>query len=169
MKKNILLSLCLLMFSGTTVFAHGIQVESSFQYPQATVKFHFSKSSPVANANVSVYYFDTEELYISGTTDKNGVFVFMPDAPGKWTLKIDDGMGHRKTEVITIDDEMFESDTPVEPIKSEEDNDCAHAHGHDDHHHHDHCHIPMIYKIIFGLAIMFGITGIWYGLKARKK
>lgn len=28
--------------------------------------------------------------------------------------------------------------------------------------------IPILYRIVFGLSIIFGITGIWYGLTARK-
>jgi hypothetical protein len=169
MRKTIFLSFCFLCLSVTIAMAHGIQVDYSLKYPQATLKFSFSKSSPLAHADVSVYSVETDELYISGKTDKNGEFVFMPDIPGDWTVKVDDGMGHRKTAVITIESDFFESDTIVQSTVKEHihSDDCAHSQ--DQNHHHDHAHIPMVYKIIFGLALIFGITGVWYGLKARKK
>lgn len=164
MKKLALLCIIFSMFL-CKVNAHGIHIDYSFDYPVAKLNVYFSKTSPVRNADVSVFAPDSEELFISGKTDNDGNFEFNPSVPGNWTVKVDDGMGHRRTSVINIAD--FSPETEVEEVQVVEED---HAHfDSDHHHHHDNCHIPMIYKLIFGLAIIFGISGFWYGLKSRKK
>ena len=156
--------------------AHGIYIDYSFDYPLASLNIYFSKASPVVDANVSVYSPNSGDLYISGKTDENGNFGFQPDVPGKWTVKVDDGMGHLKTTVIDIED--FSAQIVSEPAHSREhdhshDTGHEHNHSHEQPHEHDHANvysnIPVIYKIIFGLSLIFGIAGIWYGLSARKK
>jgi hypothetical protein len=163
MKKLFLISM-IVSICFTNVNAHGIHVDYSFQYPNAKVHVYYSKTSPVANAEISVFAPGSDEIFVSGKTDKEGNYEFTPDVPGNWTVKVDDGMGHRKTAVISIED--FSSEIEPEEGETIEEH---HTHEHQGNHHHDHCHIPLVYKIIFGLALIFGFTGFWYGLKARKR
>jgi hypothetical protein len=153
------------------VSAHGIHIDYSFNFPVVSLDIYFSKSSPLVNAGVEVFSPLSGELFVSGKTDENGNFEFNPDGPGQWTVKVDDGMGHRKQLVITIED--FGDQLVSEPVQGEEKEGHSHdhAHVHDQHLENDsgECQIPVFYKILFGLAIIFGITGVWYGLKARKK
>jgi uncharacterized GH25 family protein len=163
MKKLILLSFILSLFV-CNANAHGVHVDYSFNYPVAKLNVYFSKTSPVKNADILIFAPDSDELFTSGKTDFEGNFEFEPNVPGDWTVKVDDGLGHRRTSVISIAD--FSPETEVEEVQVVEED---HTHIDSDHHHHDNCHIPMIYKLIFGLAIIFGISGFWYGLKSRKK
>jgi len=172
MKKSVTL---LVFFFALGLFnhvsAHGIHIDYSFKYPSVSLNIYFSKTSPVVDAEVSIFSPGSGDVFVSGKTDKDGHFAFNPDVPGEWTVKVDDGMGHRKTVVIAIED--FSDQLVSGPVHAEEEE--AHSHDqpqiHD--HNHDHengqGHIPLVYKIIFGLSLIFGITGVWYGLKARKK
>lgn len=151
------------------VSAHGIHIDYSFKYPSVSLNIYFSKTSPVVDAEVSIFPPGSEELYFSGKTDKDGNFEFNPDVPGDWTVKVDDGMGHRKTVVINIED--FSDEWVSETVHAEEEDVHSHDHTiiHDHDHENEHFHIPLVFKIIFGLSLIFGITGVWYGLKCRKK
>ncbi len=177
MKKTVLLFFVIIAFSALKhASAHGIHIDYSFDHPLVSLKFYYSKSSPVANADVSILSPNSEELYISGKTDESGNFEFEPDEPGKWTVKVDDGMGHLKTTVIDIEDLSAQLvSEPAHTGDHDHSHDTGHEHGHSHEPTHDHDHasdyseIPLIYKVIFGLSLIFGIAGIWYGLSARKK
>jgi len=177
MKKFVLLLFVFITLSALKhASAHGIHVDYSFDYPLVSLKFYYSKTSPLASADVSILSPNSGELYISGKTDEDGNFEFKPDVPGKWTVKVDDGMGHLKTTVIDIED--LSAQLVSEPAHTGDhdhshDTGDEHGHIHEPAHDHDHAsdysEIPLIYKVIFGLSLIFGIAGIWYGLKARKK
>lgn len=166
-----ILALLFALLSIDDVSAHGIHIDHSFDYPAVSLSIYFSKTSPVAGADVSIFSPASGELFVSGKTDKDGNFTFNPDVPGEWTVKVDDGMGHRKTVVIAIEDfsEQLVSETAHDEADGIHAHDPGHVHAHGHDHETGHCHIPLIYKIIFGLSLIFGATGTWYGLKARKK
>lgn len=178
--KNIVLLLFVFIASSTfkQASAHGIHIDYSYDYPLVSLKVYYSKTAPIVNADVSVFSPGSGELHISGKTDEKGNFEFRPDVPGKWTVKVDDGMGHLKTSVIEIEDLSAQVVSgPAHTHDHDHSHDTGHEHGHSHVQTHDHdpdnpydySEIPLIYKIIFGLSLMFGVAGIWYGLKARKK
>lgn len=170
MKKSIIpLVFFFALTSFNQVSAHGIHIDYSFKYPSVSLNIYFSKTSPVVNADVSIFSPGSQDLYFSGKTDKDGNFKFNPNVPGDWTVKVDDGMGHRKKAIIAIED--FSDQLVSETIHAEEEESHSHDHFivHDHDHENEHSHIPLVYKIIFGLSVIFGVTGVWYGLKARKK
>ncbi|MFO7615480.1 MAG: carboxypeptidase-like regulatory domain-containing protein [Bacteroidales bacterium] len=172
MKKTLILLVFLFaLTSFNHVSAHGIHVDYSFSYPSVSLNVYFSKTSPVVDADVSIFSPVSGDVFVSGKTDKDGNFAFNPDVPGEWTVKVDDGMGHRKTVLIAIED--FSDPLVSESVHNEGDeihsHDPGHVHDHDHDHITGHDQIPLVYKIIFGLALIFGLAGVWYGLKARKK
>ncbi len=171
MKKSLIISTLLILLYSTLAMAHSIRVDVNIQSPAVTIYAGFSKTNPIANAKVEVYAPETETPYQLGQTDINGNFAFLPNAFGEWQIKIDDEMGHARNTKINIPEDFFntnntgtESITKNVQIESEEENDTSH--------HHSHIaitEIPLIYKAIFGLALIFGITGILYGIKSNKK
>jgi uncharacterized GH25 family protein len=172
MKKQLFLfAIFCVMNAFSIVSAHGIHIDYSFNYPVVSLEIYFSKTSPLVNAGVEVFSPHSGELFVSGKTDKNGNFEFSPDGPGDWTVKVDDGMGHRKKLVITIED--LKDQLASEQGQADESGQHSHDHALVPDHHHENgpgeCQIPVFYKILFGLSVIFGVTGIWYGLKARKK
>lgn len=43
---------------------------------------------------------------LTGTTDRNGCFLFLPDAIGTWKVSVEDGMGHAITREIVFDGQV---------------------------------------------------------------
>jgi len=172
MKKTILLSVISLILSTHHLLAHGITVQTEINPPFVIVKAHFSPTSPIVNGSVEVFAPEATTAFQKGRTDTKGHFVFSPDKTGEWKVIIDDERGHKRTAVLLIEENFFSNNTEKAETFINADNDtlCAHAEANNHHHHHSHLEdIPMIYKIVFGLALIFGITGIFYGIKSRKK
>jgi nickel transport protein len=175
MKKSLIISTLFVLFYSTLAMAHSIRVDMTLKSPAVTIYAGFSKTKPIANAKVEIYAPEAETHYQTGKTDINGNFAFLPNTFGEWKIKIDDEMGHVRNTSISIPKEFFHSDdaehetdinsiSKVVQIETEEEIET--------HHHHSHTaitEIPLLYKAIFGLALIFGITGILYGYKANQK
>ncbi|MGM0428271.1 MAG: hypothetical protein ACQEQ7_13655 [Thermodesulfobacteriota bacterium] len=85
----------------------------------------------------------------TGRTDRNGRFCFFPDGPGDWEVIVDDGIGHRLTLVVPVDERFLQNgqiqtDAPTRNAISK----------------------PA--KALMGLCIIFGISGCLLWWKARK-
>ena len=158
-----------LVITGIPVFGHGISIETTEMPPAVRLKASYSGGNEISGISIKIYPPGTKELYQQGKTDIHGHFSFTPDTQGNWTLLADDGMGHKKEVQLTLSPAFFESDEeePTEEILSEQlpneesavkDPEVYTAAG-----------IPVFYRIIFGLSIIFGLTGIVFGLLSRKK
>lgn len=162
MKRIIIILVLLNAFTGS-VFAHGVHINYSEDFPFITIIASLSGNQPMKNAEVNILHSDGDQIFQSGTTDPSGRFVFIPEKPGVYAVNVDDGMGHRKSIELAVKESFFgaedsdqETDVSISIESSEID------------HHHEHYHIPLLYKVIFGLSLIFGITGIWYGLRKQK-
>ncbi len=158
MRKTIVAVLFLCIAVNMSVMGHAIRFDVTEHPPVVKVHAYFSATSPLINAKVEVFAPGTEEVYQTGRTDQAGFFVIVPVGPGEWVVTFDDERGHRGRTVINVTDDFFGDDPsetaaiapPVEaPVKIAND-------------------IPLAYRVIFGLALIFGITGVYYGIKARK-
>lgn len=135
--------------------AHAIRFTVNQEPPAVIVQAAFSRTAPLADASVEIFAPGSEVPYQKGSTDKQGYFSFLPNETGTWKVSVDDGMGHYDMIAISISSEFFTreeiiiaGDTEIQQIT--------------------HDAIPVAYKIIFGLALIFGLTGIMYGIKAKK-
>ena len=166
MKKSILLCLVSIFGISAVTMAHSINFETEKHAPLVTVKAFFSRTSPLVNASVMIYAPDETQPYQTGRTDRAGYFAFMPDAVGNWTFTIDDERGHKDRLVISIDQVFFygndeiEGETGAYPGAGESEKQVTGVVVEKN--------IPYVYRVIFGLAVIFGITGIFYGIKARQ-
>jgi len=154
-KTALLITLSLLISTGSAL-AHGVNVETSFQGGVVIVRSSFSPAQPLIDAPVTIYSpADRENAWQTGSTDKTGHFAFVPDAEGEWTFVVDDRKGHMKRTAITVLSDMPEEEeiTEDEIVESTE----TSGNG-----------LSKIHKIITGFSLIFGITGIFYGLKARQ-
>lgn len=145
--------------------AHGIHVEPSFAPPSVVVFSGYSETQPMKGASVKVYSpADLSVPFQTGTTDMNGKFSFVPDIAGEWIFSVDDQKGHMEKASVAVAPlfinpaadtlvTMQQAKAPVEELAAE------HTHEHE---------IPLGYKIITGLSLIFGITGIFYGLRSKK-
>ncbi|TVR68848.1 MAG: hypothetical protein EA408_13105 [Marinilabiliales bacterium] len=151
---------------GATAAAHSINFEVTRHAPAVSVNAYFTRTSPLAGASIVVYAPGQDQPYQTGRTDRQGYFSFIPSVAGDWVFEIDDGRGHRDRLEISVGESFIsgvyeeeaaadeQEEVPAGPVVETE---VVSPAG-----------IPMFYRIIFGLALIFGITGIFYGIRARQ-
>jgi nickel transport protein len=147
-------ALLMLMF-GVNALAHSIRFTVSQEPPSVIVQAAFSRTSPLVNAKVEIFEPGNEKLYQTGRTDKQGRFAFLPDKNGLWKVSVDDGMGHYDLITINVSEAFFKQEEIVTASGPEQPESI-------------YAEVPLVHKVIFGLALIFGLTGIIYGIKARK-
>jgi nickel transport protein len=137
-------------------FAHGVITETSFHGKVVVIRSSFSPTQPLVDGLVTIYSpADQENAWQTGRTDKTGNFAFMPEVDGEWIFVVDDQKGHMKRLTVpvqfdvTAEQEIDTNTIEVVPESPE-------------------VGLSKTHRVIFGLALIFGITGIFYGLKARK-
>ena len=160
MKKTIFLSIITIALSSGIGMGHGLHIDVRLQSPVVIVTAGYSESQILAGGTVTIYSPADDALpFQSGITDMGGNFVFMPDRSGEWSFVADDKKGHIEKMTITLPDDFFspardDSMTPANVSSTEDD--------------HSHNEIPLFYKVIFGLALIMGITGIFYGFRSNR-
>jgi nickel transport protein len=131
--------------------AHGLDIEVRRHAPAIVLKAAYSGSEPVAFAVVKIYAPGTSPVaYQSGNADASGRFAFVPDREGEWRAVVDDELGHREECRISVGLEFIEAGA-VDP------GEAASA------------SLPLWVRAAVGLALIFGASGILYGLKARRR
>ncbi len=167
MSKSILFIIVAFFFANSPLMGHAINFETERHPPVVTVKAFFSRTSPVVDARVMIYAPGETEPFQTGYTDSEGYFAFVPDREGEWVFGIDDGMGHADRILVEVGSDFFATgESPVEDVEREQETAAVETSGSE-------CvfmvgGIPLIYRVIFGIALILGITGIFYGVRARK-
>ena len=68
------------------------------------IQWHYDDGQPLARREVVVLApGEDKEVYQGGMTDRSGVFAFLPNTNGRWTVTVDDGMGHRADVYVDVD------------------------------------------------------------------
>jgi nickel transport protein len=156
-KPFILLISLLSMVSTGSVLAHGFSVDMAVNGKVVILKASYSSSQPLVDASVFIYSpNEPDNEWQKGRTDKTGHFAFLPDVQGEWTVVIDDQKGHKKTTTI-----VFTPDLPEKSETTEESFNKAHEPAGKG--------LNTSHKIVIGLALLIGITGLFYGLKVRQE
>jgi len=145
MKKvgHIFFAFYIIMLSSiNSVLAHGVEYEIK-ENKAAIIKVGYDDGEPMSYAEVKIFSpYDAEIEYQNGRTDSNGCFAFIPDNPGEWKIVVNDGMGHGVVAKVPI----------TEGIKV----DIIH-HG-----------FSRWQKLITGISIIFGLTGLIFYFRIRK-
>ena len=198
--KTTTLGICLLLSVSNFAHAHRVLFENTQHPPAVTVKAFFSRTSPLADAAVTVLAPGSDQPWQTGRTDKAGNFTFLPDQTGEWVVRVDDERGHVGRSAVNIAEAFFTgtqgqivrsdgsqavterfivTDDDGKEVVKEVTKTLSHdeEHGEEGHRHIEEevivkkksrQEIPVIYRIIFGLALIVGITGFVYGWKARQ-
>lgn len=95
------------------------------------------------------------DAFQTGRTDLRGNFVFLPSRDGIWSITLDDEMGHRVTEQISIDRVVAEEGLAAAPAPNA-DSSSSTARSSTD-------------RLVIGLSIVFGISGMLMGWLAQKR
>jgi len=156
MPKYFLLCIILIFILNTESSAHDVNVEVTKSYPSVIIRANYFQAEPLSYAEVMVFSPESDAVeYQYGRTDKSGYFAFVPDGAGDWKITVDDEMGHFKETVVTITEDFFNGGNAAAVDARTNDRSSIHD-------------LHPVYKIIFGLALIFGITGIFYWFKARQ-
>jgi nickel transport protein len=138
------MSLGLLMLAGR-LLAHDIETQIKMGQPAVIVRATYAGKDPVAYAPVLIYAASERKTeFQNGRTDARGVFSFVPDRGGEWLFVVDDEMGHRREVKIPVDERLVasSSDLGAAPTLGQ--------------------------KILTGVALILGLTGLVYWYKARQ-
>jgi len=158
------------MFMGTVgmLQAHKLEVNLIPHPPVVVMEAGYSgHSHGISGGDVFIYApGGAEKAFQTGKTDAEGKFAFIPDQPGEWRVVVDDGTGHKSEKVISLGEDFFIPEKTViesgpgaqeqevtpesTPAPSSE-------------------KVPILWKLLVGVSLVFGIAGILYGIKARQK
>ncbi len=143
MKRASLIFFVIMFVGINELLAHGVVYEISRE-EAFTIKIAYDDGVPMSYAEVKIFSPSDQKIeYQNGRTDKNGRFVFFPDKTGQWKIEINDGMGHGVITDVSVG----------EGLKLEEE-----TRG----------HLVRWQKILFGLSLIIGITGILFYFSARR-
>jgi nickel transport protein len=155
MKKTVLFYV--LMGMTVLAFAHGVNVDVSQQSPFIVVRAAYSGGIVLSGALVRIERpGEDKKEFQSGRMDISGCFVFKPDKPGEWVIVIDDEKGHRKKAMVSLDEVFFSPSPKEQPVVPEPEIIEKKV-----------PFVPLYMKVLLGLAFILGITGLFYGVKAR--
>jgi nickel transport protein len=155
MIKKISLFLSLLIITGQ-LWAHGLEIEITRKAPVVILKAIYDDHEAIGNAKTIIHPPDYADIvYQSGITDINGIFVFIPDAPGDWLVEVDDESGHKVKETVTVDSAFFSNESPQQALS-------ASANLDQEEHSSAPCKIPVWIKLLLGLLVIFSLTTIFY-------
>lgn len=138
-------SLLLLLLPPPPLRAHDLEIRPTFAAPAVIVRAAYAGAEAVPFAKVQVFSpADAQHEFQAGNTDKLGKFSFVPDGGGAWRVVIDDEIGHRQEATVEVP-ASFGNSTP-QPASGGP---------------------SRVERVITGVAILFGLTGIWYGRSKR--
>jgi nickel transport protein len=110
---------------------------------------HYDDGEPMSYAEVQIQAPDANLAFQTGRTDRNGRLMFQPDRSGRWQVEVKDGMGHRAAFDVAVADGPPQT-APVAPPGTAGSVSRGQA-------------------AVTGLAIIFGLTGVCYGWRARQR
>lgn len=96
-------------------------------------------------AEIKIFSPDNKNIeHQNGRTDKNGCFAFLPDKVGEWKVMVNDGMGHGVVTEVKVEKAM-----KIEKISYKA--------------------LPRWQGLITGISIIWGLAGLFFYFKVRKK
>lgn len=149
--KSIFLAICCsaaMLWTAPACSAHGMD-GSLARAEGYCLTAAYDDGEPMSYAAVEIKAPDSYLVFQTGRTDRNGRFIFQPDAPGPWQAVVQDGMGHRLALNVEVGGD------PEAPGKVSVGTPEVSAAPH------------RLLNILAGLAIIFGLCGFFYGWRAR--
>ncbi len=132
----------LILLLSLACFGHDLGLRYEITGGAVVVRAAYADREPCAYAAVLIYGpGDTKTEHQNGRTDAKGNFAFVPDRVGEWRAVIDDELGHKKE--IRVAWGIAAAPAAAAPDS-----------------------LPR--KIVTGLALLFGLTGVAYGWTARR-
>ncbi len=92
--KRAIFTLILLLLFPSGAFPHGVYGSCRTYSRVFCVEARYTTGDVMSYAEVKVLSPKLKIPFQIGRTDANGVFCFLPDSPGVWRVRVEDGMGH---------------------------------------------------------------------------
>ncbi|GAB6097672.1 hypothetical protein JCM14469_39260 [Desulfatiferula olefinivorans] len=157
MTMRLILTACFLMpaiiITPGKIFAHGTAHRLLDPSGTLAVSFFYSDDTPMQYAEVLVFSpADPNIEHQNGRTDKNGMFAFVPDTDGTWTITVEDGMGHAEKAQIRV----APQNAPLSPDDNRLKSDLERP------------ALSRPVAAILGLSLILNLAGAGYCLKRRR-
>ncbi|NOR57168.1 MAG: hypothetical protein GQ474_01425 [Sulfurimonas sp.] len=133
--------LFLLVLFTALAFSHNLQHTISKEQ-SVVISFSFAKKDDFSFQNYEVYAPDSEIPFAVGRTDSLSRLSFLPNAQGKWKVKVFSQDGHGK--IVDVD---VNENAQIESKKNSNDT---------------------FQKALIGIMILFGVFGLLYIKKDKK-
>lgn len=131
--------------------AHGVDGNSELVTGYC-VTAQYSDGEPMSWSEVRISAPDSDIEFQNGRTDRNGRFMFLPDGEGVWEVVVQDGMGHRLALELVVGGDGDAVPGPAGVIS-----DLSHG------------KTAGPANVVAGLAVIFGLCGLFYGWKAGRR
>ncbi|MBI4892395.1 MAG: hypothetical protein HY821_17355 [Acidobacteria bacterium] len=139
------LPLWLVLAAPAALMAHELDLKVRLAAPAVIVEGAYGGMEPLPFAKVAVFSPEDEKIeFQTGVTDREGRFAFIPPRGGQWRVQVDDEEGHRGQVTVNVP-EKFEGAAAAVPEGG-----------------------SRLERALLGVSILFGLTGFWYGFKARR-
>jgi len=139
-----ILTLLLIICLALTPAASAHRVHVMGQVDNIKVKAWYGGGDPMADAEVEIYTIrdGEEELYLTGSTDEEGLFFFTPQlGVSEYKVVASAGGGHRGEEIINLE-------SGVAPEEDE---------------------LPLFIRVFAGFGYLTGLAGVGMIISSRKK
>ncbi len=145
MKKFSLIFIITFFFSlPHNLWAHGVVYELK-EDKTVIIKVAYDDGEPMSYAEIKIFSPDNKNIeHQNGRTDKNGCFAFLPDEVGEWKVVVNDGMGHGVVTEVKVEKAMKIEKTSYKAW-------------------------PRWQGLITGISIIWGLTGLIFYFKVRKR
>jgi nickel transport protein len=128
-------------------WAEAHSIEYQVENRGISARFFFLPNDPANYSGYEIFGPGDKIPYQKGRTDKNGVVAFLPDRPGKWTIKViaeSDHGGHAASVDIDVKEGLL-MESFSKPLVA------LHA------------------KFFIGAGLLLGVCGIWAMWNARRQ
>ncbi len=131
-----------------TAAAHELEATVTLASPAVIIRAAYGGTEPVAFAKVKVFSPASGSAeFQTGLTDRRGTFAFVPEISGEWRVSLDDEEGHRREISVTVPSPFQSTATAAAATSAS----------------------SRFERALLGLALMFGATGLLYGVKSRRR
>lgn len=156
MNKSLAATIAAVSLMTAGLSGHGIVTEIRSSGRVIIVNSTYGPYQPLKGASVTIWSPDSQtEVWQGGITDREGNFAFIPDRAGEWIFVVDDQKGHREKLTVPVPEAIAEAGLPSSSAEPHSGSQGIAGSGNG-------------LKLITGLALIFGITGIWYGIRSGR-
>ena len=105
MKSRSIYTFCLVLILSVSAFSHGTKYEL-VKSGQIGIRAMFDSGEPMSEADVLVFPPGSTISSVTEKTDAQGIFYFVADRPGTWTMQVRDKTGHGMRINLDIDETL---------------------------------------------------------------